>query len=265
MRKIIREYTSEAGVRNLEREIGRVCRKIARLKAEGKRFPSRVTERTVERFLGPPVYFEMEAERADEVGVAMGMAWTADGGVVMPVEVLLMDGKGEVKITGQIGDVMQESAQAALSFLKAHHEDFGVDAEEFEKIDVHIHVPEGAVPKDGPSAGVTLATALVSAFTGRPVRHDVAMTGEITLRGKVLPVGGVREKVLAAHRHGLKTVILPARNRTDLRDVPKSALQALEIVPVQRLEEVLKVALLPAPPEEAAPETSDTAEETAEA
>ena len=265
LRKIIREYTSEAGVRNLEREIGRVCRKIARLKAEGKRFPSRVTGRTVERFLGPPVYFEMEAERTDEVGVAMGMAWTADGGVIMPVEVLLMEGKGEVKITGQIGDVMQESAQAALSFLKAHREDFGVDAEEFEKTDIHIHVPEGAVPKDGPSAGVTLATALISAFTGRPVRHDVAMTGEITLRGKVLPVGGVREKVLAAHRHGLKTVILPARNRTDLQDVPKSALQALEIVPVQRLEEVLKVALLPAPPEEEAPNEDDEAEEAAEA
>ncbi len=245
LRKIIREYTSEAGVRNLEREIGRVCRKIARLKAEGKRYPSRVTERTVVRFLGPPVYFDLEADQEDEVGMAMGLAWTADGGVVMPVEVLLMEGKGEVKITGQIGDVMQESAQAALSYLRAHGRAWGLDPEIFEKTDVHIHVPEGAVPKDGPSAGVTLATALISAFTQRPVRHDVAMTGEITLRGKVLPVGGVREKVLAAHRHGLKTVILPQRNLKDLQDVPKSARQALRIVPVRHLEEVLAEALLP--------------------
>ncbi len=265
LRKVIREYTSEAGVRNLEREIGRICRKIARLKAEGKRFPSRVTERTVARFLGPPVYFEMEAEKEDEVGVAVGMAWTVDGGVVMVVEVLLMEGKGEVKITGQIGDVMQESAQAALSYLKAHSKAFGVEADVFEKTDIHIHLPEGAVPKDGPSAGVTLATALISAFTGRPVRHDVAMTGEITLRGRVLPVGGVREKVLAAHRHGLKTVVLPKRNLTDLQDVPKSALQALEVIAVERLDEVLEVALHPAPPAETSPAAEDDKEEAADA
>ncbi len=265
LRKIIREYTSEAGVRNLEREIGRVCRKIARLKAEGKRYPSRITERTVMRFLGPPVYFDMEAEQEDEIGVAMGLAWTTDGGVVMPVEVLLMDGKGDVKITGQIGDVMQESAQAALSYLRAHSREWGLDPEIFEKTDVHIHVPEGAVPKDGPSAGVTLATALISAFTQRPVRHDVAMTGEITLRGKVLPVGGVREKVLAAHRHGLKTVILPQRNIKDLEDVPKSARQALRVVPVRRLEEVLAEALLPAQPseEDAEAEEKDVADDAA--
>ncbi len=243
LRRVIREYTNEAGVRNLEREIGRICRKVARLKAEGKRFPRRITGRTVARFLGPAVYYDMEAETEDEVGVAMGLAWTVTGGEVMPVEVLLMDGKGELRITGQIGDVMQESAQAALSYLKAHRTDFGLEAEVFEKTDIHIHVPEGAVPKDGPSAGVTMAVALISAFTHRPVRHEVAMTGEITLRGKVLPVGGVREKVLAAHRHGLKTVILPERNLRDLEDVPKSALQALRVVPVRRLNEVLTEAL----------------------
>ncbi len=243
LRRVIREYTNEAGVRNLEREIGRICRKVARLKAEGKRFPHRITGRTVARFLGPAMYFDMEAETEDEVGVAMGLAWTVTGGEVMPVEVLLMDGKGDLRITGQIGDVMQESAQAALSYLKAHRTDFGLEAEAFEKTDIHIHVPEGAVPKDGPSAGVTMAVALISAFTHRPVRHEVAMTGEITLRGKVLPVGGVREKVLAAHRHGLKTVILPERNLKDLEDVPKSALQALRVVAVCRLDEVLTEAL----------------------
>jgi len=174
LRRIIREYTNEAGVRNLEREIGRICRKVARLKAEGKRFPRRIASRTVERFLGPAVYFDMEAETEDEVGVATGLAWTVTGGEVMPVEVLLMDGKGELRITGQIGDVMQESAQAALSYLEAHRNDFGLEAKAFEKTDIHIHVPEGAVPKDGPSAGVTMAVALISALLQRPVRHEVA-------------------------------------------------------------------------------------------
>ncbi len=264
LRKIIREYTGEAGVRNLEREIGRICRKIARLKAEGKRFPRRVTARTVGRFLGPPMYFDLETEEEDEVGVALGLAWTVDGGAVMPVEVLLMEGKGNLQITGQIGDVMQESAQAALSYLRAHAAAFGVDATLFEKTDVHIHVPEGAVPKDGPSAGVTMATALISAFTGRAVKHEIAMTGEITLRGRVLPVGGVREKVLAAHRHGLKTVILPHRNFTDLQDVPKSALQALRVVPVKRLDEVLAEALQPSSEEPTDEYTANRAEATAQ-
>ncbi len=259
LQRIVREYTNEAGVRNLEREIGRVCRKIARLKAEGKRFPKRITAKSVARFLGPPLYFDMETEKEDEVGVATGLAWTVTGGEVMPVEVLLMEGKGNLRITGQIGEVMQESAQAALSYLRAHCDEFGVDAERFENTDIHIHVPEGAVPKDGPSAGVTMAIALISAFTQRPVRHEVAMTGEITLRGKVLPVGGVREKVLAAHRHGIKTVILPEQNQKDLAEVPKSALQALRIIPVQRLDEVIKVALLPRP---AAAENKAAAEVT---
>ncbi len=245
VRRIIRRYTYEAGVRNLEREIGRVCRKIARLKAEGKRFPTRVTPEVVERFLGPPQFFEPEAEKQDEVGVAMALAWTEAGGDVMPVEVLLMEGKGEIKITGQIGEVMQESAQAALSYLRAHARAFGLQPEVFEKTDIHIHIPEGSVPKDGPSAGVTMATALISAFTRQKVRHEVGMTGEITLRGKVLPVGGVREKVLAAHRAGLKTVILPRRNLKDLVDVPRSVREALRIVPVSMLDEVLREALRP--------------------
>ncbi len=264
LRTIIRAYTDEAGVRELERAIGRVCRKIARLKAEGKRFPSRITPKVVERFLGPPEYFTNEAEKQDEVGVATALAWTYSGGEIMPVEVLLMEGKGNLTITGQIGQVMQESAQAALSYLRAHARAWGVEPAVFDKTDIHIHVPEGAVPKDGPSAGVTMATALISAFTGRRVRHEVGLTGEITLRGKVLPVGGVREKVLAAHRAGLKVVVLPKRNVKDLVEVPKSVREALRIVPVQHLDEVLQVALLPPGPDtrpwQAAAEDDDAAE-----
>lgn len=252
IKRVIRQYTYEAGVRNLERELGRILRKIARLKAEGKRFPSKITPQVVERLLGPPQFFESEAEKEDEVGVAMALAWTEAGGDVMPVEVLLMEGKGDIKITGQVGDIMQESAQAALSYLRARAKSFGLSAKVFEQTDIHIHIPEGSVPKDGPSAGVTIATALVSAFTGRKVRHEVGMTGEITLRGKVLPVGGVREKVLAAHRAGLKEVLLPKRNLKDLVEVPRSVREALRIVPVTHLDEVLREALRPAPKEKPA-------------
>ena len=246
IRKVIREYTYEAGVRNLERELGRLCRKVARLKSEGKSFPSRIGTQAVEKFLGPPDFFMTEAERQDEVGVATAIAWTMNGGEIMPVEVLIMEGKGNLQITGQIGEVMQESAQAGMSYLKAHARDWGLDPEEFENIDVHIHVPEGAIPKDGPSAGITIATALVSAFTKRPAYKEVCMSGEITLRGRVLPVGGVREKVLAAHRSGLKTVILPERNLKDLIDIPKKVKDDMKIVPVTQFDEVLKLALHPA-------------------
>jgi ATP-dependent Lon protease len=232
-------------VRNLERELGRLCRKVARLKSEGKAFPSRIGVQSVEKFLGPPEFFLTEAELQDEVGVATAIAWTMNGGEIMPVEVLIMEGKGNLQITGQIGEVMQESAQAGMSYLKAHARELALDPEEFENLDVHIHVPEGAIPKDGPSAGITIATALVSAFTKRMVRRDVCMTGEITLRGRVLPVGGVREKVLAAHRSGLKTVILPERNMKDLVDVPKKVRDDIKIVPVSRFDEVLKLALYP--------------------
>ena len=249
LQRIIREYTYEAGVRNLEREIGRICRKIARMKAEGKRHPTQVSAKSIERYLGPPQFFNMEAELRNEVGVATAVAWTENGGEIMPVEVLLMDGKGNLQITGQIGNVMQESAQAALSYLKSRAHDFQVNPEVFDQVDVHIHIPEGAIPKDGPSAGITIATALLSAFTGREVLREVGMTGEITLRGRVLPVGGVREKVLAAHRAGLKTVILPKRNVKDLVDVPKRARAELKIVPVEHMDQVLKIALSPPQPE----------------
>ena len=245
--RIIREYTYEAGVRNLERELGRVCRKVARMKAEGKRIPSQIGPTSIERFLGPPQFFNLEAERHDEVGVATAIAWTENGGEIMPVEVLILEGKGNLQITGQIGNVMQESAQAALSYLKSRCHQLQVDVSLFEQVDIHIHIPEGAIPKDGPSAGVTICTALVSAVTGHKVLREVGMTGEITLRGRVLPVGGVREKVLAAHRAGLKTVILPKRNLKDLVDIPRKARSELKIVPVEHMDRVLEVALSPEP------------------
>ncbi|RPI85276.1 MAG: endopeptidase La, partial [Chloroflexi bacterium] len=243
VQRIIREYTYEAGVRNLEREIGRICRKIARQKAEHKRYPKQVTAPSINKYLGPPEFFNQEAERQDEIGVATAVAWTENGGEIMPVEVLLLEGKGNLQITGQIGNVMQESAQAALSYLKSRARQFEIDPEIFEDIDIHIHIPEGAIPKDGPSAGITICTALISAFTSREVHREVGMTGEITLRGRVLPVGGVREKVLAAHRAGIKTIILPKRNLKDLIDVPKKARDDLKIVPVEHIDQVLEVAL----------------------
>ncbi len=178
--------------------------------------------------------------------MATAVAWTENGGEIMPVEVLILEGKGNLQITGQIGDVMQESAQAALSYLKWHSRDFGLEPEVYEGLDIHIHIPEGAIPKDGPSAGITIATALISAFTERKIHKEVGMTGEITLRGRVLPIGGVREKILAAHRAGLKTVILPERNQKDLVDVPKKVLADLKIVPVTHMDQVLDVALYPA-------------------
>ena len=243
LQRLIREYTYEAGVRNLEREIGCIFRKLARLKAEGKRYPNQVAASSIERFLGPPEYFNLEAERQNEVGVATAIAWTENGGEIMPVEILLVEGKGNLQITGQIGSVMQESAQAALTYLKSRSLELDVEQDRYDNVDIHIHIPEGAIPKDGPSAGITIATALISAFTGRKVYKDVGMTGEITLRGRVLPVGGVREKVLAAHRAGLKTVILPNRNQKDLVDVPKRARAELRIVAVDHMDQVLEVAL----------------------
>ena len=181
------------------------------------------------------------------MGVATAIAWTENGGEIMPVEVLLLEGKGNLQITGQIGSVMQESAQAALSYVKSRAQMLGLEPEMFEQVDIHIHIPEGAIPKDGPCAGITICTALISAFTGREVLREVGMTGEITLRGRVLPVGGVREKVLAAHRAGLKTVILPKRNLKDLVDVPKRARNELNIVPIEHMDQVLELALTPAP------------------
>ncbi|MDT8381334.1 MAG: endopeptidase La [Brevefilum sp.] len=243
--KIIREYTYEAGVRNFEREIGSVLRKIARLKTEKKTYPKRITPQAIRKYLGPQQYFETEAEMEDEVGVATALAWTENGGEIMPVEVLILDGKGNLQITGQIGEVMQESAQAALSYIKSRAELLEIDSDIFENVDVHLHVPEGGIPKDGPSAGITITTAMISALTERPSFHLVGMTGEITLRGRVLPVGGIKEKVLASHRAGLKKVIIPIRNEKDLEDVPKSVLKEMEIVTVKHMDEVLPVALHP--------------------
>lgn len=241
--RVIREYTYEAGVRSLERELGRICRKVARKKSEGANFPTRITTALVEKFLGPPQFFQTEAEKADEVGVATAMAWTESGGEIMPVEVVVLDGKGNLQITGQVGEIMQESAQAALSYLKSRSEQLGISPDVYENLDVHIHIPEGAIPKDGPSAGITLAAAMISAFTGRRVRKEVGMTGEITLRGRVLPVGGVREKILAAYRAGLGIAILPERNQKDLVDVPKKARDSMSIRLVSHMDEVLDIAL----------------------
>ncbi len=247
LRALVREYTREAGVRNLEREVANVCRKIARMVAEDAPFPQTITDDEVRRLLGPTRFTDDIRPDVDEVGVATGAAWTAAGGELMIIEVNLMPGKGTLILTGQLGDVMRESAQAALTYTRSQTEVLGIDPERFEKQDIHIHLPEGAVPKDGPSAGATLATALISAFTGRPIRRDVSMTGEITLRGRVLPVGGVREKALAARRAGVKTFILPRKNERDLLDIPEHLRRDVEFVLVDRIEQVIEVALLPAP------------------
>jgi ATP-dependent Lon protease len=244
---IIREYTYEAGVRNLDREIGRICRKVTRRLTENKTAPRHITRSALHRYLGPPQFTETLPQESDEVGVALGIAWTEAGGDLMPVEVSLMEGKGNLTLTGQLGEVMQESAQAALSYARARSAELGIKADIFDQIDIHIHVPEGAVPKDGPSAGVTMATAFISALTNRSVHHDIAMTGEITLRGRVLPVGGLKEKSMAAHRAGIKTIIVPKRNRKDMVDIPKKIQRDLKFIFVDRMDEVLPVALSPLP------------------
>jgi ATP-dependent Lon protease len=198
---------------------------------------------SIEKFLGPQQVFQTEAERSDEVGVVTSLAWTENGGEIMPVEVAILEGKGGLQMTGQMGEVMQESGQAALTYIKSRAPALGIDLDVFERMDIHVHMPEGGIPKDGPSAGITMATAIVSALTGRPVFKHVGMTGEITLRGRVLPIGGVREKVLAAHRAGLKTVVLPEKNMKDLIDLPKTARSELKILPVKHMDEVLQIAL----------------------
>lgn len=243
LRQLIRGYTYEAGVRNLEREIGAICRKVARRVAEGRTYSRVVQPAALVRYIGPPRYLHGIAEQHDEVGVATGMSWTANGGDVMAVEVSLMKGRGTLSLTGQLGEVMRESAQAALSFARANAETLGIKPKRFDNTDIHIHVPAGAVPKDGPSAGITMATALISAFTGRPVRREVAMTGEITLRGRVLPVGGVKEKILGAHRAGIATVVLPRRNEVDLEEVPPHVKRRLHVVYVDHMLDVISCAL----------------------
>jgi len=247
VRKMIREYTYEAGVRNLDRQIAGVCRKIARAVAGGKPAPTKVSAKSLSRYLGVPKYTYGVKEETDQIGVATGLAVTEAGGDVMTVEVSVMEGKGNLLLTGQLGDVMQESAQAALSYARASAERFGIDEVDFEKLDLHVHVPEGAVPKDGPSAGVTIAVALLSALTGRPVRRDVALTGEITLRGRVLGVGGIKEKVLAAHRAGVDKVVLPKRNEKDLVEVPRNVRRRVKLVLADRMEQVVAEALVAEP------------------
>jgi ATP-dependent Lon protease len=244
LRRMIREYTYEAGVRNLERAIANVCRKVARRVAEGKPAARRITVKSLTKYLGPPQFTYGLAQEQDEIGVATGIAWTEAGGDLTTVEVTLMDGKGNLTLTGQLGEVLQESAQAALSYTRSHAEGFGFGDVEFDKLDIHIHLPEGAIPKDGPSGGVTMVTALVSALSKTPVRRDVGMTGEITLRGRVLPIGGLKEKLLAAHRAGLKTVLLPKKNEKDLMDIPRRVKRDLNLVLVERMEEVLAQALV---------------------
>jgi ATP-dependent Lon protease len=245
--KLITEYTAESGLRNLERELGSICRKVARRFAEGKRTPVRITESAVARFLGPPRFLPEEERREDEVGVATGLAWTEVGGEILYVEVSPMKGKGELILTGQLGDVMKESARAALSYARARAAELGIDSEQFENRDIHIHVPAGAIPKDGPSAGVTMATALISALSGRKVSKDVAMTGEITLRGKVLPVGGLKEKALAALRAGIETIVIPRRNEKDLEEIPRHLRKKVHFVLASSMDDVLQVALQEGP------------------
>jgi ATP-dependent Lon protease len=244
--QIIEEYTREAGVRELEREIGSVCRGIAAMVASGKDRPQAVSRAMIVRMLGPRKYESEVAMRTAVPGVATGLAYTPMGGEIIFVEAAGYAGKGALMLTGQIGDVMKESAQAALSLIKSHAGEFQVNEEVFGRTDIHIHVPAGAVPKDGPSAGVAMATALASLLTGRPVRSDVAMTGEITLRGLVLPIGGMKEKVLAAKRAGIRAVILPRGNRKDLVDVPVEARKGLKFHFVRTVREALEAALTPA-------------------
>lgn len=243
--KMIVEYTRESGVRELERTIGHVCRKAARLIVEGEKKSVRVTKKNIRNFLERPKFLRKKAEKKPEVGVATGMAWTEVGGDILPTEVTVLAGKGKLILTGQLGDVMQESARAGLSYIRSRQEKFGIDGDFYEKRDIHIHLPEGAIPKDGPSAGITMATAMISALTGRKVRSDVAMTGEITLRGRVLAIGGLKEKVLAAYREGMTRIVLPKENERDIEDIPQEVREKLAFVPVETMDEVLAEALVP--------------------
>ena len=243
--KMIVEYTRESGVRELERTIGHVCRKAARLIVEGEKKSVRVTKKNLRNFLERPKFLRKKAEKKPEVGVATGMAWTEVGGDILPTEVTVLAGKGKLILTGQLGDVMQESARAGLSYIRSRQEKFGIDGDFYEKRDIHIHLPEGAIPKDGPSAGITMATAMISALTGRKVRSDVAMTGEITLRGRVLAIGGLKEKVLAAYREGMTRIVLPKENERDIEDIPQEVREKLAFVPVETMDEVLAEALVP--------------------
>jgi len=240
---IVERYTQEAGVRNLEREIGSLCRKIARKYAEKKSLPSRITIQTIKELLGNTKYDPETNEVKDIVGLARGLAWTTHGGEMMPIEASVAKGTGQLQLTGQLGNVMQESGRAAVFYARANAEVLGLDTEFHAKNDIHIHVPNGATPKDGPSAGITIATALVSALSHRVVKKEIAMTGEMTLRGNILPIGGLKEKALAALRYGIKKVIIPFENIKDLQDIPKEQRDQIKFIPVKHISEVLEIAL----------------------
>lgn len=243
LRRIIREYTREAGVRNLERKIAGVCRKIAHKIVTGKSVAAKISSTNLEKYLGKPLLFEEDISLAPEVGCCTGLAWTSVGGELLKVEVLVYKGKGSLTLTGQLGDVMKESAQAGYTYIRSRAGQLGLAENFYETEDLHIHLPEGAIPKDGPSAGITMVTAMVSALTGRRVKGSLAMTGEITLSGRVLPVGGIKEKVLAAHRYGVKTVLLPQRNLQDLEEIPDNVRRQMQFIPVKHMDEVLQLAL----------------------
>ena len=245
--RVIAEYTKEAGLRNLEREIASICRKVARRVAEGKTELTRVNRANIHSYLGAPKFLPEPEQEHHEIGVATGLAWTSTGGEILYVEASLSRGRGNLTLTGQLGDVMKESAQAAVSYARAHAKELGIEADFYQKLDIHIHVPAGAIPKDGPSAGITMATALISALTRRPVSRDVAMTGEITLRGRVLPIGGLKEKSLAAFRAGIRTLVVPDRNQKDLDEIPKVLRRKLNWVLAKNMSDVLSVALMERP------------------
>lgn len=241
---IISYYTREAGLRNLERELGKVCRKVARRIAEGGKGPYVISERTLSKYLGPPKFLpEEEVETIDQPGMATGLAWTEVGGEILYIEISILKGRGNLTMTGQLGDVMKESAQAALSYCRSRIDDLGLSDSYFDEVDIHVHVPAGAIPKDGPSAGVTIATALYSALSKKKVRKDIAMTGEITLRGRVLPIGGLKEKALAALRAGITTIIIPKQNEKDLVEIPKALREKMKFIPVKDMKKILSIAL----------------------
>src|SRR5699024_35144 len=242
--QLIRTYTREAGVRGLERQIATLCRKAAKIIISGEQKRVVVTEKRLKELLGKPLYRYGMVEKEDQVGTATGLAYTTAGGDTLSIEVTHYSGKGKLTLTGKLGEVMQESAQAAFSYIRSRAKELDIDPNFHETYDIHIHVPEGATPKDGPSAGITMATALVSALTKRPVKKEVAMTGEITLRGRVLPIGGLKEKALSAHRAGITTVIIPEENKKDIDDIPESVREHLTFIPVNHLDQVLQYALV---------------------
>lgn len=243
VRDVINYYTREAGVRNLEREIATICRKVAKLIVSAERKSASITRNTLGNYLGTKKYLFDKANEKDETGIARGLAWTPVGGDTLSIEVNLMPGDGALELTGQLGDIMKESAKIARSYVRSIAEMIGIEKDFYRKYDMHIHVPEGAIPKDGPSAGITLATAMISALTQIPVKRNVAMTGEITLRGKVLPIGGLKEKVIAAHRAGIDTVLFPMENQRDTEEIPENVLERLTMIPVASMCQVMKHAL----------------------